>query len=1130
MKKNYNSFLSLILTVLVLIPLVSMMGVTVSAEVYSGACGDNLIWTLDTSTGVININGRGDMSDYTEISDTPWFSYRSYIKAVIVGNGVTSIGRNAFYGCGYIESVSFPESLVNIGADAFYSCSSLKSVAIPESVTAIGVGAFNYCKSLEGVYITDLEAWCKISFSYITSNPLFYAKKLYINGVLATDIVIPETVTYITAYLFNGCESLKSVSIPDSVTDIESYAFYRCRSLASINVPDTVTSIAGYVFSDTAYFNNAGNWENGLLYIDRHLIMADKNVKSSCSIKEGTLVIAAKAFEYRDEITSMNIPNSVKSIGANAFYYCQSLKSVSIPDTVTAIEEYSFYCCNSLSTVDIPDTITSIGEYAFYSCVSLDNVTLPDSPISIGSSAFKDTLYYKDISNWENNVLYIGKHLICAKTSLKGLYSVKEGTLTIAAYGFSSCGNFTSITIPSSVKIIGDFAFSGCVSLNSVKITDIESWCGIIFGNNNANPLCYAKNLFVNSVLLITLNIPDSVTSVGSHSFYNCNSITRINIPDSVTSIGDSAFESCIRLTSINIPDSVTSIGDKAFANCTVLKSAVVGNSVPELNYTFDQCGALTEITIGNNVKVINGALRDCNSLVSVVLPDSVTTIGASTFENCTLLRTVTIPESVTFIGNHAFHYNENNTYQKLTLITLRCYKDSYAHTYAIDYGYKRELISKNHSFTNYVSDNNATCVTDGTKTAYCDCGCGATDTVIEENTMLGHLFTNYISNGNATCGRDGTKSANCNRGCGAVDTVIDEGSKNYIEHNYQISIIREASCSQSGLMMYKCEVCFEYYTEEIPAVEHIFTNYIFDNNATCIDNGTKTAYCDRGCGSVNTVKNTDIVPENKPHDYTETIIEAPTCLVKGSKIYICSLCRDFYIEDVDTFAHEGKWVINKMPTIKEEGEKSFICIVCGKVIETKVISKLVPSIYFPDVPKTGQWYSEGVYYCVTMGYLTGTDKGTYDPHSKLTREQFAVILARVAGEDLSKYTETKFIDVKANEWYGSCVIWANENGYINGIDDGSKFGVGQDISREQIATIFFRYAKKNGVDVFAKSDLEVFMDADSVSPWAKEACQWAVDAGLLYSTKSDTMILAPKMSVTRAQAAKIFMSYDKMK
>ncbi len=234
-------------------------------------------------------------------------------------------------------------------------------------------------------------------------------------------------------------------------------------------------------------------------------------------------------------------------------------------------EDGKTYTCRGMGTtyagtdIIIPETykdlpVTSIGGSAFSSCNRLTSVTIPDSITSIGSSAFYNTAYYNNESNWENGVLYIGKHLIDAKTSLAGAYSIKEGTLTIAGSAFSGCSGLTSVTIPDSVTSIGNHAFRDCTELTSITI-----------GN--------------------------SVTSIGEYAFYSCKRLTSITIPDSVTSIGKGAFSSCDGLTSVTIGNGVTSIGDSAFENCTGLTSVTIPDSVTSIgDYAFRGCDGLTDI------------------------------------------------------------------------------------------------------------------------------------------------------------------------------------------------------------------------------------------------------------------------------------------------------------------------------------------------------------------------------------------------------------------------------------------------------------------------------------------------------------------------------------------------------
>jgi hypothetical protein len=174
----------------------------------------------------------------------------------------------------------------------------------------------------------------------------------------------------------------------------------------------------------------------------------------------------------------------------------------------------------------------------------------------------------------------------------------------IAYEAFMGNDNLVSITIPNSVTSIGSSAFSGCTSLTSVEIGD-------------------------------------SVTSIGSSAFYNCDSLTSVVIPDSVTSIGNGTFSSCNSLTSIQIPDSVVSIGDLAFSECTSLTSITIPDSVTSIgNGTFSGCRSLENVTIPNSVISIgDSAFYDCDSLTIIEIPNSVTSLGSHAFYGCSKLQ-----------------------------------------------------------------------------------------------------------------------------------------------------------------------------------------------------------------------------------------------------------------------------------------------------------------------------------------------------------------------------------------------------------------------------------------------------------------------------------------------------------
>ena len=198
----------------------------------SGTCGDNLTWTLDKTTGVLEISGTGAMTNWRSHSSMPWDSSCSYIKTVKIGNSVTSIGNYAFCSCTSLTNVTIGNSVTSVGDWAFESCLSLTSITIPDSVTSIGDGAFQSCLSLTSVTIPD-------SVTSIGESAFYDCDSL-------TSIIIGNSVTSIGRYAFYYCTSLINVTIGNSVTSIGDYAFRSCYSLTCVTIPDSVTSI-GYM-------------------------------------------------------------------------------------------------------------------------------------------------------------------------------------------------------------------------------------------------------------------------------------------------------------------------------------------------------------------------------------------------------------------------------------------------------------------------------------------------------------------------------------------------------------------------------------------------------------------------------------------------------------------------------------------------------------------------------------------------------------------------------------------------------------------------------------------------------------------------------------------------------------------
>ena len=285
----------------------------------SGSCGENVTWTL-TADGTLTISGTGAMTDYTYDSRSPWYSCRTYIKRVVMQQGVTSIGGDAFWDCSGLTSVTIPDGVTSIGNYAFKGCSNLASVTIPESVTSIGGSAFSGCSGLTDIYYGGYGTdWQKLNVSIPTSATVHFKDNIYGKG---------------------DC---------------------------GINVTWELTGDGTLIISGTGRISNYSHDNNAPWYSCRTYI---KRVV----IQQGVTSIGDRAFWDCSGLTSVTIPDGVTSIGGDAFSGCAALTSVEIPNGVTAIGGSTFSNCIRLAKVTIPKSVTSIGKNAFYYCESIADV------------------------------------------------------------------------------------------------------------------------------------------------------------------------------------------------------------------------------------------------------------------------------------------------------------------------------------------------------------------------------------------------------------------------------------------------------------------------------------------------------------------------------------------------------------------------------------------------------------------------------------------------------------------------------------------------------------------------------------------------------------------------------------
>ena len=344
-----------------------------------------------------------------------------------------------------MTALKIPDGVTRIGKNAFYACRGLKTVTIPESVRSIGEKAFYLCNIKTVQYKGTLVQWCQMDNDvFILQNASTITMYDVADLKAMTALTIPDTVTRIGKSAFKGCGRLISVTIPKSVTSIGDYAFADCSGIMTVILPDSVKSIGDKAFYDckslktVQYKGTFAQW---------------------CQMdNDSALLINAKAitmFDMADlkAADTLTIPNNIKNIGKSAFYGCSGLMSVTISESVKNIGGSAFYGCSGLTSITIPKGVESIGDEAFRGCIEITSVTISEGVKSIGESAF------------------YGCNKLTAVT-------IGDGVENIGDFAFRSCSRLVGVTIPVSVKSIGRSAFYDCKSLSvqfSGTVAQLES-------------------------------------------------------------------------------------------------------------------------------------------------------------------------------------------------------------------------------------------------------------------------------------------------------------------------------------------------------------------------------------------------------------------------------------------------------------------------------------------------------------------------------------------------------------------------------------------------------------------------------------------------------------------------------
>ncbi len=673
---------------------------TLHTATVSGTCGDNLDWVL-YDTGRLEIIGNGAMTSWTAPNKIPWYDYRTEINEIIIGEGVTSVGKFAFTSCTAQKSVSIPESVTSIEASAFGNSRNITDVHYAsdksdwDKITVGGtnnalthaVFSFGRVRLVASGWLGEFEEWelhtdgelymvGEDGMSNLSSAEHYpwheYRDKITSFTIESYPDDMYMEMSNIGNHSLEGCVNLKTVNFNSRVTRIGNSAFEGCTSLESIVIPDSVTEIG-----DRAFY--------GCTALDELTMPVSAKIYGSPNVFYGCTGIS-KITLTKGNGTMVSYDVSTAAYKNTPWYISKSHIDLTIEEGVTAITPYAFYSCTGITSITIPNGVTSIGEYAFHGNTALKDVIIPESVSSIGEHAFygctslENTYYTGEVADW-------------CKISFVNAYATPMNYATNLYFGGEIV---TELIIPGYVTSISDYAFHGCESITAVYYEGTpEQWNNVTIGKGNDilrntliggdsdNPFHAAGQcgdnlnwvLYASGELVIlgTGAMYDYSTADYAPWYEHREKIKIVTFPEGLTSIGKFAFYNCTTLEKTIIPDSVTNLGNYAFGGCVGLKelSVPISAKVSDSQSPYYNCKNIEKITItkGDGTSFdysVNSTepykyyaytpwyISGCST---VVIADGVTSIGDYMFYRCTELTDIIIADSVTEIGNGAFYY-----------------------------------------------------------------------------------------------------------------------------------------------------------------------------------------------------------------------------------------------------------------------------------------------------------------------------------------------------------------------------------------------------------------------------------------------------------------------------------------
>lgn len=633
-------------------------------------------------TALTSVNFKGNVG--TRISSTS-FSGCAALTSVNIPTGVVTIGNNSFDGCASLAQLTMPEPLATIGEYAFRN-SGLTGITFQRNLTIIGKYAFDGCKDL-------------------------------------VSINFPANVTEIKEYTFNDCGKLKNIELPNGLIYIKDYAFNGCASLGKVTIPGGVQNISPGAFKNSGLtevilkegvMSLSNNSFDGCLLLKKVTFpttMKTIGGFSNTGIKEIAFAegatpeaISDYAFLNCDSLSTITLPNSIKSLGTGAFYDCDTLKTVKLPTGITKIAKQAFYHCGFLQSITIPQSVTEIGAEAFAACSKLTAISLPSALTTIGIASFHSTgltsiTLPEGMTTIEPGTFGKSKlKSIKLSKSLKQITSNNEsynlGSLPNEYYdfrkyinmyrddsgAFQNCKELESIDLNGAVlTILGSYTFNECdklrsIDLSSTKLEEIPT--SAFYSCDSLRAITFPSTVktigqqaFYYNLSLESLKMPAALTSIYNNAFNECKKIRSIDLSATSLTKIESWFSNVDSLRTVKLPSTVTEIGESAFAGSPIEEINFPASLTTIGNYAFSGNRLKTVDLSATQFTTINNWFANNNKLRTVKLPETVTTLGENAFNNC-YITGINFPSSLTTISNNALNYCQIDTLRLPATVT----------------------------------------------------------------------------------------------------------------------------------------------------------------------------------------------------------------------------------------------------------------------------------------------------------------------------------------------------------------------------------------------------------------------------------------------------------------------------